>query len=122
MSSCLRDFHVDFGDVNIIALDPVEMMEVNKKWLNHNYPTDVIAFSYTGAKLNADVYVCPEVIRMNGDDHSESFERELHRCVVHGFLHLSGFDDALDDDRENMRRTENLYLQRLDELFHVKQS
>lgn len=119
---CLTDFALVPGELNIVAVTEGEIVQVNRRWLNHDYPTDVITFGYGGKRLNADIYVCPAIIIINAKEHSRPFVEELHRCVVHGVLHLAGLDDKTEEGRKRMRIFEDEYLEKLNELFHVKQS
>ena len=88
--------------------------------MNHNYPTDIITFPYGGFKEAAgDVFICPEVTEENAESRMISPVDELNRVICHGFLHLLGFKDQSDPEKEEMRKQEDSCLERIRELDNV---
>jgi probable rRNA maturation factor len=92
------------------------ILEINKKHLNHNYTTDVISFNYSFLKcISGDIYICIPIVELNSKAYSENnFEVELLRVILHGLLHLIGYNDLTDFDKAVMRKTEDHYLNYLD--------
>ena len=103
--------------ISVTFLGPVAMRTLKRRFLGHDRPTDVIAFALPAAKglLVGDVYVCPAVARRAARVRAESRRRELLRLVVHGTLHVLGYDHPDDDSRERspMWRRQERYLGRL---------
>lgn len=103
--------------VKIVRLDYFfvsenEIIDINKKFLGHNYKTDIITFS-TGflSNLSGEIFVCIKVVRENSEDFSKgSFENELLRVLVHGLLHIIGYKDTSDSEIKLMRKKEDFYL------------
>ena len=99
------------GDVNIIFCDDNYILDINQRFLGHDYFTDIITFDYCeGDKLSGDLFISIDSVRENAVEFSESFERELSRVMVHGILHLIGYDDHTKSQQKQMREKEDYYL------------
>jgi rRNA maturation RNase YbeY len=99
------------GNINIIFCNDAKILEINKKYLNHNYFTDVITFdNCIGNKLNGDIFISIDTVKRNAEIYNCLFNNELNRVIVHGILHLIGYSDHSYDDKEVMRNLENIYL------------
>lgn len=108
IKNCIAAHERMTGSVNFIYTSNPELREMNREYLNHNYHTDVITFDYTeGDIISGDVFISIDQVRLNADTFSQSFENELRRVMVHGVLHLLGFGDASDTEKERMRKMEN---------------
>lgn len=100
------------GDINIIFCSDPYILDVNLKYLQHDYFTDIITFDYCeGKTLSGDLFISIDSVRENSIFYGTEFIDELHRVIVHGVLHLIGYDDHCDDDIQVMRSKENYYLQ-----------
>ena len=100
------------GDINIIFCSDNYILDVNMKYLQHDYFTDIITFDYCEGKvLSGDLFISVDSVRENSIEFGTDFEEELHRVIVHGVLHLIGYDDHTDEDKKMMRQKENYYLQ-----------
>ena len=96
------------GSINIIFTSNNYLLSVNKEYLNHNYNTDVITFEYNEEKLiSGDIFVSVEQVKINAESFDNSFENELNRVVIHGVLHLLGFNDSTPDEKKEMREEED---------------
>jgi probable rRNA maturation factor len=84
------------------------MRAINKKYLDHDYVTDVLTFDL-GDRCG-EVIICPRVACVNAKAHQTSTENEIILYVVHGILHLAGFDDHSPKDILQMRRMEEKLL------------
>jgi probable rRNA maturation factor len=82
------------GTVSVTFLGLQRMRALNRAWLGHDRPTDVIAFSLgpPGADVIGDVYVCRAVAQREARAHGIALRQELVRLVVHGTLHVVGHD------------------------------
>lgn len=100
------------GDINIIFCSDNYILDVNMKYLQHDYFTDIITFDYCEGKvLSGDLFISVDSVRENSIEFGTDFEEELHRVIVHGVLHLIGYDDHTEEDKKLMRLKENYYLQ-----------
>ena len=81
------------------------------KYLQHDYFTDIITFDYCeGDRLSGDLFISVDSVRENASFYGTEFADELNRVIVHGLLHLIGYDDHTDEDVAVMRAKENYYL------------
>ena len=85
------------------------MRAVNKKYLGHDYVTDVLTFDF-GKNQQGEIIICPRVARAQALAHQTSTENEIILYVIHGILHLAGFDDHKPKDILRMRRMEKKLL------------
>lgn len=99
------------GDVNIIFCSDNYILDVNLKYLQHDYFTDIITFDYCENNvLSGDLFISVDSVRENSVFYNTEFEDELNRVMVHGILHLIGYDDHSEEDQKVMREKENYYL------------
>ena len=100
------------GDINIIFCSDSYLLDVNKKYLGHDYYTDIITFDYCEKDiLSGDLFISVDCVRDNASFYGTEFSNELNRVMVHGVLHLIGYDDHTDEDIAVMRSKENTYLE-----------
>ena len=87
-------------------------MSINEKYLKHNTLTDIITFNQSTDQnlIEADIFISIERIRENSKKLNIPFKEELHRVMIHGVLHLLGFNDKIDPEKKEMRKKENHYL------------
>ena len=99
------------GDIVLIFCSDEYLLEINKKHLNHNYYTDIITFDYCVENIvSGDLYISIDRVKENAKTFNDSFINELSRVVIHGVLHLCGYNDKTEADQKNMRNLENKYL------------
>ncbi|MDD6758912.1 MAG: rRNA maturation RNase YbeY, partial [Paraprevotella sp.] len=93
---------------NYVFVDDERILEVNRQFLSHDYYTDIITFDYTHQKvISGDLYISLDTVRTNADMLGQPYERELHRVIIHGILHLCGINDKGPGEREIMEAAEN---------------
>lgn len=99
------------GDISIIFCSDNYILDVNMKYLQHDYFTDIITFDYCeGSKLSGDLFISIDSVKENSLLYGTEFEEELNRVMVHGILHLIGYDDHSEEEQALMRQKENYYL------------
>ena len=99
------------GDISIIFCSDNYILDVNMKYLHHDYFTDVITFDYCeGDKLSGDLFISVDTVRENAKLYNTDFNDELNRVMVHGILHLIGYDDHSQKDKQLIRKKEDYYL------------
>ncbi|MBR4524904.1 MAG: rRNA maturation RNase YbeY [Bacteroidales bacterium] len=100
------------GAINIIFCSDNYILDVNMKYLQHDYFTDIITFDYCEKDiLSGDLFISIDSVRENAQFYGTEFVDELNRVMVHGLLHLIGYDDHKEEDIAVMRQKENYYLQ-----------
>jgi len=116
------------GDLNYIFCSDDYLLDINKQFLGHDYYTDIITFDnsddYALEKgreaVSGDIYISIDTVRHNGAEYGEGFDREIHRVIAHGLLHLIGFDDTSDELQAEMTEQENKALSLLAEMTEQK--
>lgn len=99
------------GNINFIFCSDTYLLEINKKYLNHDYYTDVITFDYCeNAIVSGDIFISIDRISENSKTFNVSFDKELSRVLVHGVLHLLGYNDKKAEEKKTMTFLENKYL------------
>ena len=105
------------GDINYIFTSDKYLLNINKEYLSHNYFTDIITFNYCEKDIvNGDVFISIETVKNNSLRFGVTFIEELYRVMIHGILHLIGYDDQNDEEKAEMKEKENYYLERLKNL------
>lgn len=99
------------GDIAFIFCSDDYILDVNVKYLGHDYYTDIITFDYCeGDRISGDLFISIDSVRDNAEHFGVDFETELNRVMVHGVLHLIGYDDHNDEDIKMMRAKEDYYI------------
>lgn len=105
------------GNVNVIFCSDAYILDINIKYLHHDYFTDIITFDYCEKNIiSGDLFISIDSVRENAVYYGTDFEEELNRVLVHGILHLIGYDDHSESDISMMRSKEDYYLSLLKEL------
>ena len=98
----------ELGDVTLIFCSDDYLLDVNRQHLDHDYYTDIITFDYSDYPVvSGDLFISVDRVKENAVDFNVSFEHELHRVIIHGFLHLCGYFDKTEEDELLMRSKEN---------------
>jgi probable rRNA maturation factor len=97
------------GELNYIFCSDEYLLEINRQYLEHDYYTDIITFdnSEEEGKLEGDIYVSVDRVRDNAVSMNVPFDVELRRVLIHGLLHLIGFEDSDDELKKQMRAKED---------------
>ena len=99
------------ADINVIFCSDNYILDVNRKYLGHDYFTDVITFDYCEKdRLSGDLFISVDSVRENSVEYKTEFPEELSRVIVHGVLHLIGYDDHTAAQKKQMRSKEDYYL------------
>lgn len=95
-------------DLSVAMVAPSRIKELNKRYRKKDRPTDVLSFQ---DKENwGEIIICPIEVKKNAKKFNSNFKKELSRVLIHGVLHLLGYDHEKDEDEEKMRRKEEYYL------------
>ena len=97
----IKNLHYSFVSVE-------KIQSINNQFLNHDYPTDVIAFDYCEDKdLSGEVFVCQKIVEQNAVYYSQAVEDETLRVLCHALFHLCGYKDKSSKDLAVMRSAED---------------
>jgi len=87
------------------------LSKINKEFLNHDTLTDVITFDYSASKeVSGEIFISTDRVRENASEFQQSFEVEIRRVIIHGLLHLCGYNDKTTKEKSLMSDRENFYL------------
>jgi len=135
IAALLADLKVENVELGVQLVAAPEMARLNEKFLRHQGPTDVITFDYLDnaarasrlhqsvcsrdgcATLHGEIVICVDEAVAQARKFGTSWQSEIIRYVVHGILHLRGFDDSRADVRRRMKREENRHLRELSHRF-----
>lgn len=103
---------IELASINFIFSTDKAVYAINKKFLGHDFFTDIVTFNLAGKgdPIVADIYISVDRVRDNAIRQREPFHVELHRVIFHGALHLCGYKDKLRSQTREMRRKEDHYL------------
>ena len=113
LTSIAKEEKKEIGELNFLFVDDELMLKYNKKYLKHDYYTDVITFdSSENNIINGDIIVSIERVIENAQKFKTEIDQELRRVMVHGLLHLLGYNDKTKNDIKTIRSKENYYLKK----------
>ena len=99
------------GNLSYIFCSDKYLLNINKKYLNHDFYTDVISFDYTEeGQISGDIYISLDRVKENAKEFGFSLKNELHRIIIHGLLHLMGYSDKTPSLKAVMKDKEDFYL------------
>src|SRR5262245_33333646 len=116
-----RSFGASDYELCFHFIPTADMAGVNKKFLDHTGPTDVITFGYSvdWEKFHGEIFICPKVAVAQAREFRTSWQEEVVRYCVHGLLHLRGYNDVGAANRRKMKREEDRIVKELAQQFPV---
>ncbi len=109
--SVVRSEKRQCGKISFLFCTDKYLLELNKKFLHHNYYTDILTFDYSAGKtINGEIFISIERVKENAADYNQSFRQELLRTIVHGVLHLCGVNDKTANEKNKMKEKEDMAL------------
>ena len=112
LNSVILHEGLTLGEINYIFCTDSALLEINEEFLDHHDYTDIITFSLSDNAniIRGEIYISIDRVKENSIINKVSFYKELSRVLVHGVLHLVGFDDHTKQEKKIMRNKENYYL------------
>jgi probable rRNA maturation factor len=99
------------AEICFIFVSEMEIVRINRQYLKHDYITDVITFSNSmKLSVGGDIFICPQMVFLNAKNYGSDNYTELFRVMIHGILHLIGYNDGTVEEIDVMRERENFYL------------
>ena len=100
-------YNKEMGVINVVFCSDDFLLKINKEYLNHNYLTDIITFNFCEKnEISGDLFISIDRVKDFSKTNKLTFVNELHRVIVHGVLHLLGYDHIRDPDATLMERLE----------------
>ena len=96
------------GELHYYFCSDDQLLDINKQRLGHDFYTDIVTFPLTDCDtvLSSEFCISTDRIKENAVTFGRTYESELHRVIIHGVLHLIGFDDHSEEDKKEMREKE----------------
>ena len=103
------------SDLHYIFCSDKTLNEINRHYLHHNTLTDIITFDLSETKkiITGEIYISIDRVQENADIYKVPLNKEIHRVMIHGVLHLCGYKDKNELQKKKMRKLEDYYLNRL---------
>jgi len=100
------------GDLNFIFCSDPHLRQLNLTYLNHDTFTDIITFDNSEAveQISGDIFISVDRVKENAESLTTNFEQELYRVIIHGVLHLIGYNDKSIEEKTRMREKEDACL------------
>ncbi len=104
-------FEILFLQINFVSSEYI--LWLNKNYLSHDFYTDIITFNYSGEnyKFDGEIFICPDTAKKNAEKYGVTLNEEILRLIVHGLLHLKGYDDRTPKEKSQMKKLENKFLE-----------
>ncbi len=121
VSLLIKEFELSISYLLINFVPTNLIIQINNEFLNHNHSTDIITFNYSKKKkiIDSEIYISSEEAENNAKKYEVTFAEEILRLVIHGFLHLMGYDDTSSDKRREMKRIENKLFVKYSEILFI---
>ena len=111
LESLIGSENFESGEITIVFCTDDYLLEMNKRYLNHDFYTDIITFDYSeNGVISGDLFISVDRVNDNAGSFSVSVDNELKRVIYHGVLHLCGYKDKTENDEKEMREKENFYI------------
>ena len=107
----VKTLETNLGEICIIFCNDEYLKKINVKHLKHDYYTDIITFDYSkDNKISGDLFISIDRVKENAKTNNVEFMNELCRVIIHGVLHLCGFNDKTTEEKKEIRQKENFFL------------
>ncbi|MBR1850633.1 MAG: rRNA maturation RNase YbeY [Bacteroidales bacterium] len=108
ISEVIRKAGCRVGDISYLFCSDAHLLGINQTYLDHDTYTDIITFDYVeDGLISGDILISVERVEENAQAFATTFDRELHRVIIHGVLHLLGQGDKTEADAARMRARED---------------
>lgn len=115
LASVFAQEHISFKSITYVFCSDEFLLKLNQQYLKHDTLTDILTFTLSGTSLDivAEIYISIERVKENATELNFPFLTELYRVMIHGVLHLCGYEDNTPEEKAQMRMREDFYLSRI---------
>lgn len=107
----VRNEETILGELSYVFCSDEYLLSINKQFLKHDYYTDIITFDYSDSgEISGEIFISIDRVGENAKIYQATFEKELARVIIHGVLHIVGYNDKTDKQQKEMTEKENFYL------------
>ena len=109
--------NVDLYNINIIFTSDIYVSDLKKEFFSKNQWTDVIAFPINDENddsIEGEIYISMPTAKENAEKYNQPYAKEIARLVIHGSLHLLGYDDNTKKQKNDMSNLEELFLKQIE--------
>lgn len=111
LQSIAAQEHKKISELTYVFCNDSYLLELNRNYLNHDTYTDIITFPYQeGDNIESDIFISVDRVTENAANFQVTFRHEICRVMVHGLLHLIGYNDTTAEESQLIREKENFYL------------
>ena len=112
ISHIFKSEKTELNTLEINLVNDSKIRQINRKYLKHDYSTDIITFPYSMGKkgIDGEIFISLDTVKKNSAIYNTLYTQELKRVIIHGCLHLAGFNDRTKKQKELIREKENFYL------------
>ena len=114
ISALRMEFELKISFLSISLINSSELRIINKKFLKHDFNTDIITFNYSKQhkEIDGEILISFEDARLNAKKYKTNYDKEINRLIIHGILHLLNYDDNNKKNKTIMRQMENKLINR----------
>ena len=114
ISALRMEFKLKISFLSISLINSSELRIINKKFLKHDFNTDIITFNYSKQhkEIDGEILISFEDARLNAKKYKTNYDKEINRLIIHGILHLLNYDDNNKKNKTIMRQMENKLINR----------
>lgn len=115
LEGVIKSEKLKYSKITYIFSNDDFILDMNRQYLQHDYFTDILTFTLSGPEesLKSEIYISIDRVRENAKKFQSTFQRELYRVLVHGILHLSGYNDHTENEKKIMRQKEDFYINKV---------
>lgn len=107
----LKEENREGGQIQYVFMSDEQLYEMNMEYLKHDTYTDILTFDMSeGDEIAGDMYISIDRVKNNAKNLGVDWEEELDRVMVHGLLHLMGYNDKTEEEQKEMRKREDVHL------------
>jgi rRNA maturation RNase YbeY len=114
ISALRMEFKLKISFLSISLINSSELRIINKKYLKHDFNTDIITFNYSKQpkEIDGEILISFEDARLNAKKYKTNYNKEINRLIIHGILHLLNYDDNNKKNKTIMKQMENKLINR----------